>query len=38
MSISYEAVRDFLNREGLCDHDPANGLAPPKGERRYWRN
>ena len=23
-----------LNREGLCDHDPANGLAPPKGERR----
>ncbi len=31
------AVRGFyryLNREGLCDHDPANGLAPPKGERR----
>ena len=28
------AVRGFyhyLNREGLCDHDPANGLAPPKG-------
>ena len=24
----------YLNREGLCDHDPANGLAPPKGERR----
>jgi integrase/recombinase XerC len=31
------AVRGFyhyLNREGLCEHDPANGLAPPKGERR----
>jgi integrase/recombinase XerC len=31
------AVRGFyryLNREGLCDHDPANGLAPPKSERR----
>lgn len=24
----------YLNREGLCAHDPANGLAPPKGERR----
>ncbi|MDF9619928.1 tyrosine recombinase XerC [Pseudomonas entomophila] len=24
----------YLNREGLCQHDPANGLAPPKGERR----
>ena len=24
----------YLNREGLCDHDPANGLAPPKSERR----
>ena len=24
----------YLNREGLCDHDPANGLSPPKGERR----
>lgn len=24
----------YLNREGLCDHDPANGLAAPKGERR----
>ncbi|MEZ1376824.1 tyrosine-type recombinase/integrase, partial [Enterobacter hormaechei] len=23
-----------LNREGHCQHDPANGLAPPKGERR----
>lgn len=20
----------YLNREGLCDHDPATGLAPPK--------
>ncbi|MFJ3483803.1 tyrosine recombinase XerC [Pseudomonas sp. NPDC090202] len=31
------AVRGFyqyLNREGLCEHDPANGLSPPKGERR----
>lgn len=31
------AVRGFyryLNREGHCSHDPANGLAPPKGERR----
>ena len=31
------AVRGFyryLNREGLCSHDPANGLSPPKGERR----
>ncbi|SEM59112.1 integrase/recombinase XerC [Pseudomonas sp. ok272] len=24
----------YLIREGVCDHDPANGLAPPKGERR----
>ena len=24
----------YLNREGLCDHDPATGLTPPKGERR----
>jgi integrase/recombinase XerC len=24
----------YLNREGLCNHDPANGLSPPKGERR----
>ncbi|MDH0732414.1 tyrosine recombinase XerC [Pseudomonas sichuanensis] len=24
----------YLNREGLCRHDPADGLAPPKGERR----
>ncbi|WP_248794972.1 tyrosine recombinase XerC [Pseudomonas sp. MWU13-2105] len=24
----------YLNREGLCNHDPAIGLAPPKGERR----
>lgn len=24
----------YLNREGLCQHDPAAGLAPPKGERR----
>ncbi|WP_194788176.1 tyrosine recombinase XerC [Pseudomonas sp. UFMG81] len=24
----------YLVREGLCQHDPANGLAPPKGERR----
>jgi len=24
----------YLNREGLCQHDPTNGLAPPKGERR----
>lgn len=34
------AVRGFyryLNREGLCSHDPANGLAPPKGERRLPR-
>lgn len=31
------AVRGFyyyLNREGVCEHDPANGLSPPKGERR----
>lgn len=31
------AVRGFyryLNREGLCSHDPANGLSAPKGERR----
>ncbi len=27
----------YLNREGICDHDPANGLAPPKGERRLPR-
>lgn len=24
----------YLNREGLCQHDPANGLSQPKGERR----
>ena len=24
----------YLNREGVCSHDPANGLAAPKGERR----
>ena len=24
----------YLNREGLCSHDPATGLMPPKGERR----
>lgn len=31
------AVRGFyryLNREGLCSHDPATGLSAPKGERR----
>ena len=34
------AVRGFyryLNREGVCDHDPANGLSAPKGERRLPR-
>lgn len=34
------AVRGFyryLNREGICQHDPANGLAAPKGERRLPR-
>lgn len=25
---------NYLNREGICEHDPANGLSPPKGERR----
>ncbi|WP_313740134.1 tyrosine recombinase XerC [Pseudomonas sp.] len=24
----------YLVREGLCQHDPAAGLSPPKGERR----
>ena len=24
----------YLGREGLCSHDPANGLTPPKGQRR----
>ena len=24
----------YLNREGLCQHDPASGLSAPKGERR----
>ena len=31
------AVRGFyryLNREGICRHDPASGLSAPKGERR----
>jgi integrase/recombinase XerC len=31
------AVRGFylyLNRQGDCQHDPASGLTPPKGERR----
>ncbi|MEQ7918977.1 tyrosine recombinase XerC [Xanthomonas sp. WHRI 1810A] len=31
------AVRGFyqyLHREGVCEHDPADGLSPPKGERR----
>lgn len=27
----------YLMREGHCRHDPANGLAPPKGERRLPR-
>lgn len=27
----------YLNREGLCRHDPASGIAPPKGERRLPR-
>ena len=34
------AVRGFyqyLGREGLCRHDPAAGLAAPKGERRLPR-
>ena len=34
------AVRGFyryLNREGICEHDPATGLAAPKGERRLPR-
>jgi integrase/recombinase XerC len=31
------AVRGFyqyLSREGICEHDPATGLSPPKGEKR----
>jgi integrase/recombinase XerC len=31
------AVRGFyqyLNRQGHCQHDPASGLSPPKGQRR----
>ncbi|MDO9322975.1 MAG: tyrosine recombinase XerC [Pseudomonas sp.] len=31
------AVRGFyqyLNRQGHCQHDPASGLTPPKGQRR----
>jgi integrase/recombinase XerC len=31
------AVRGFylyLNHQGHCQHDPASGLAPPKGQRR----
>jgi integrase/recombinase XerC len=34
------AVRGFyqyLNREGVCEHDPATGLSPPKGEKRLPR-
>lgn len=34
------AVRGFyqyLNREGICEHDPATGLSPPKGEKRLPR-
>ncbi|MBC9252802.1 tyrosine recombinase XerC [Pseudomonas alcaligenes] len=27
----------YLGREGLCRHDPAVGLSPPKGERRLPR-
>ena len=27
----------YLLREGLCTHDPATGLSPPKGERRLPR-
>ncbi len=27
----------YLSREGLCRHDPASGIAPPKGERRLPR-
>ncbi|MBB3103319.1 tyrosine recombinase XerC [Azomonas macrocytogenes] len=28
---------DYLIREGHCQHDPAAGLSPPKGERRLPR-
>lgn len=27
----------YLLREGRCQHDPAAGLSPPKGERRLPR-
>ena len=27
----------YLSRQGLCQHDPANGVTPPKGERRLPR-
>jgi integrase/recombinase XerC len=27
----------YLNREGVCSHDPASGLSPPKGEKRLPR-
>ena len=27
----------YLLREGLCQHDPADGLSPPKGQRKLPR-
>ncbi|MES2819118.1 MAG: tyrosine recombinase XerC [Pseudomonadota bacterium] len=27
----------YLSRQGLCQHDPASGVTPPKGERRLPR-
>ncbi|MBX8564633.1 tyrosine recombinase XerC [Pseudomonas cichorii] len=34
MLSAVRGLYKYLCREGLCEHDPANGLAPPKGERR----
>ncbi len=34
---SVRGLYRYLNQERLCEHDPANGLSPPKGERRLPR-
>lgn len=34
MLSAVRGLYQYLNREGVCQHDPASGLTPPKGERR----
>ncbi|MDL0437970.1 tyrosine recombinase XerC [Stutzerimonas frequens] len=34
---SVRGLYRYLNQERLCEHDPATGLSPPRGERRLPR-